>query len=427
MGSVINLLDKPLKAFTRYAFIVLLCSIPVYFLIIDWIWIHEVNEHNVIVAESTKSNLKSLKLNNEQLESSIRLWNSLQPETRLERVDKWKPDSTYSVYRKNNYIAQKGYDRFHGLITCFEMDGRVYSLTIESNIEESYETIAAITAITVVFFIILLTGFIRLNKKISAKLWMPFYETLEKIKRFDLNRQKTIAFEPAGIAEFDEMNTSINKLIESNVTVYRQQKEFIENAAHELQTPLAIVQSKLDLLFQNAEITDKQSHIIEEIQNSISRVSRINKNLLLLAKIENQQFLDQETIDLSMVLNELLVLLSDFKGSRAIGLVIEKEMKLEGNKMLVEIMLTNLLMNAIRHTTPNAEIDIKLSDNMLLVANTGTVTLNPEKLFKRFSSASSQTPGSGLGLSIVKEICTRYGWDIQYQFSDHKHIFSVMF
>lgn len=422
-----KLLDKPLKAFASYALIVLACSIPVYFLIIDKIWVHEINEHNLIVAESTKKNLLKLNLNDEQLAEAVKLWNSLQPETKLQPAEKLKPDSTYNVYRENTYMPDKGYDRYHGLVTYFDISGKPYSLTVETNIEESYETIAAITAITVLFFIVLLVGFIKLNKRISAKLWMPFYQTLEKIKAFDLNQQEAIPFEKSDINEFEVMNTSINKLIESNVAVFRQQKEFTENASHELQTPLAVVQGKLDLLIQTDGITDKQSTIIEETNNALSRISRINKNLLLLAKIENQQFLEKERLNIAEPLKEILELLSDMLEDKSLQIDLHRECFVEGNRILIEIMLTNLLVNCIRHTALEAQINIELKEDRLIISNTGSSTLKTEKLFKRFSAAAIQTPGSGLGLSIVKEICKRYNWDIQYDYVNNLHTFTVKF
>lgn len=424
---MIKLLDKPLKAFIIYAFVVLSCSIPVYFLMIDWIWTHEVNAHNEIVAESTKENFISMKLNDKQVAESVLLWNKLQPETKLQRATAIKPDSTYNIYRKNKYIPSKGYDRFDGLVTYFTINNKAYSLTIETNVEESYETIAAITAITVGFFIVLLIGFIKLNKRISARLWQPFYQTLEKIKAFDLSKQKQISFEPAGILEFDEMNTSISNLVESNIAAYRHQKEFVENAAHELQTPLAIIQSKLDILFQDSEITGEQAALIEKIQNALSRVSRINKNLLLLAKIENQQFLDKEPIEVALVLREIHSLLSDFEEEVTLHLEVKAKVSVQANKILMETLLTNLLMNAIRHSAHPAQINIALKENTFIVTNPGNVALQSEKLFKRFSAASRLTPGSGLGLSIVKEICLRYHWDISYDFIDNNHVFTIKF
>jgi signal transduction histidine kinase len=427
MGRLIKLLDKPLKVFTTYALIVLLVSIPVYFLIIDLIWVHEINEHNQIVAAETKKNLAELKLNPKETKSAITLWNSLHPETKIHQVQSLKVDSTYNIYRKDKYTQDGGYDRFQGLVTYFKINGQSYSLTVEANVEESYETIIAITVITIVFFIVLLVGFIMLNKRISQKLWKPFYRSLEQIKAFDLNSHTTIEFEESNIAEFEELNLSINKLVNSNVAVFRQQKEFTENASHELQTPLAIIQSKLDLLLQDAPLSPSQSRIMEETNRALSRISRVNKNLLLLARIENQQFLDKQLVNVSQAAQEIIELISDLFRDKIIDSDISPECMLEGNRILIEVMLTNLLMNACRHSATKANIMVLVSASELLVSNQGVEALNPDKLFRRFSAASVQTPGSGLGLSIVKEICNRYAWTVGYKFTAMRHVFTVKF
>jgi signal transduction histidine kinase len=424
---MIKLLDRPLKTFSTYALIVLLCSIPVYFIFIDFIWVNEINKRNLTVAASVKKNLATMNLQDSQIQSALSLWNRIQPEAMIQIVSKIKPDSTYNVYRKSPVMANGNYDRFQGLVTFFNIDGQPYSLTIESNLEESYETIGAITAITVVFFIILLFGFIILNRKISQNLWKPFYQTLTQIKSFDLSSDQRVYFESSTISEFEELNAGIEKLINSNVVAFLQQKEFTENASHELQTPLAIVQSKLDLLLQDPSITSGQSMIIEEINHALSRVSRINKNLLLLAKIENQQFLDKQAVNMSQLTQQILDLLSDLLGAQTIAYNINSECIVEGNVILLEVMLTNLFMNAVRYTTDDSKILISLSNNEMTVSNKGTYPLDSEKIFKRFSAASLQTPGSGLGLSIVKEICNRYGWGIRYQYAEFMHVFKITF
>lgn len=425
---MIKLLDKPLKAFTTYALIVLLCSIPAYFLIIDLIWVHEINEHNQIVANATKKNFGRLNFDEKKMQSAISLWNSLHPETTIQRVKALKKDSTYNIYRRDSYAADGSYNRFQGLVTYFKMNHQhCYSLTVEANVEESYETIIAITVITIVFFIILLVGFIKLNKRISQKLWNPFYKTLAQVKAFDLNNHQKITFEKSNIVEFEELNASIGKLVDSNVEVFERQKEFTENASHELQTPLAIVQSKLDLLLQDRAITAEQSKIIEETNHALSRVSRINKNLLLLAEIGNQQFSDQQIINVAEPLRDILELLSNLLDEREIVAEISEQCRVEGNRMLVEIMITNLLMNALRHTKSGARIEIRLSAGQLLIANDGDFALDENKLFRRFSAASNHTPGSGLGLSIVKEICNRYNWKAGYKFDRQRHYFSLQF
>jgi signal transduction histidine kinase len=424
---MIKLLDKPLKAFTTYAMVVLLCSIPVYFVIIDLIWVHEINKHNKIVANSTKQNLAILSNEQSKIDSVIGLWNRLQPETEIIPVKALKNDSTYNVYRKDEYTTDGGYDRFQGLVTYFKINEKPYSLTVEANVEESYETIIAITAITVLFFIILLVGFIKLNKSISKKLWSPFYKTLDQIKSFHLTDQRPIEFEHNNVLEFQELNTSISKLVEGNLAAFKRQKEFTENASHELQTPLAIVQAKLDLLLQDVGINTAQSKIIEDTNNALSRVSRINKNLLLLAKIENHQFLKTQTVDMSERLQTMLEFLDDLLEARKVEVNIQSNCLVEANPVLAEIMLTNLLMNSIRHTSINGKVEIFLSMTKLIVSNNGLGSLDVEKLFRRFSSASIQTPGSGLGLSIVKEICEQHGWEVSYNFSESMHRFSVNF
>lgn len=309
----------------------------------------------------------------------------------------------------------------------YELDEHNIILTDEAGREDTFLIIGAITLLTVFFFALILVGFVWLNRSISNRLWQPFYQTLEKVKAFDLSSNTTVDFESGNIIEFEELNSSINKLLESNIAIFRQQKEFTENASHELQTPLAIVQTKLDLLLQDGDLSSAQSQIIEQTNNALSRVSRINKNLLLLAKIENNQFMEKQQIPVAEPLLDILDLLSDLLEDRTIQSSINPECIVEGNRILVEIMLTNLLMNSLRHTEKGVTIVISLTRSQLMISNPGTYPLNGIRLFKRFTTASDQTLGSGLGLSIVKEICRRYGWNVRYNFTDKHHEFSVDF
>jgi signal transduction histidine kinase len=429
MGNMKKLSAQTFKAFVLYAAVVLACSIPAYYFIIEWIWSHELKEHNRIVSESVKQRLISLELTDAELPGAIGLWSKLQPDTKLQAVDKVKPDSTYNTYRLNKYIRSKGYDRFQGLVTCFEINGKPYSLTVEINMEESDETILAITSVTVLFFVILLVGLIFLNRRLSARLWQPFYGSLRKITGFELNSQQQVQFDETTIEEFAILNASLDKLITANIATYQQQKEFTENASHELQTPLAIVQSKLDLLLQSHSLTQEQSENIEETNRALSRVARINKNLLLLARIENSQFTEKEPVCLSTLLKTNMTQLADFATDKR--LVIESQMAdgivVSANRGLVEILLNNLLLNAIRHNTIEGKISITLSADQFIVANTGIAPLNQENLFRRFSNASTETPGSGLGLAITKEIASRYGWCMGYNFGEQQHVFTVQF
>ncbi len=424
-----KLLDRSFKVFLNYAAIVLICSIPVYYFLVDRIWQHELKEHNRITSAGIKSNLLSMQLSDSALQESMQLWNRLQPEKQIRPASSLKSDSTYNIYRKNRYLPAKHEDRFQGLVTYFELKGKPYSLTVETNMEESYETILGLSIVSLLFFIALLIGLLILNRRLSARIWQPFYQSLKKIQGFDLDKQQPMAFSQTDIVEFEMLNESLDKLISNSTRAYRQQKHFIENASHELQTPLAVVQSKLDLFLQDILLSQHQAGIIEQAQMALARVNRINKNLLLLAKMEHSHFPAIEQVNVSDLLHNTLELLDSFVAEKQLHMVskIAPEVMLEANKTLLEIMLSNLLMNAIRYSPDNSEIGVELSVQQLQVSNAGTQALNSEHLFQRFGNVSDQAPATGLGLAIVKQIGLQYGWDVTYHFSTAQHHFIVSF
>jgi signal transduction histidine kinase len=311
----------------------------------------------------------------------------------------------------------------------YEQDEHNIVLTPEAGREDRFLIIGAVTLLTVIFFALLLGGFILLNRRISGRLWQPFYKSLAKIKDFDLNQNSTIDFDKSDIAEFAELNESLHKLITGNMAAFNQQKEFADNASHELQTPLAIIQSKLELLLQSQSLTTEQYNIIEDALKALARASRIKKNLLLLTKIENSQFMEKESINISDLLTTMIPQLATISAGKQIELKthLQPGIEIAGNPILVEILLNNLIINAIRHSAAGSVVSIDLSTNSLIISNPGMQALQSAQLFKRFATASSQQPGTGLGLALVKQICNRYNWNIRYAFTDKQHIFSLYF
>lgn len=426
-----KLLNKSLKSFTIYALIVLATSVPAYYYLVDSIWLRELDEHNEIVADRTENELNQLELTETELNQSIVLWNKIQPGTNLEKttLEKSRKDSTYTVLRKNPYVTHQDIDRFRGLSRVIEINGENYLLTVETNVEETEETVVAIAVLTFLFFLIMVVGFLILNRRLSVKLWQPFKNTLAKLKAFNLNSQSNISFEKSTILEFEELNVALNKLIEHTVSVYKSQKEFTENASHELQTPLAIIKNKLDILLQKEALTDRQYQIIEDINKALTRVSRINKNLLLLAKIENHQFDDSETINLSELTTECIEQLQEHFSNKDLNLKssIDEDCVVTGNSILIEILINNLLLNSIRHNLLKGTVEVKLSKSGFIISNSGRTALEQEQLFKRFKKTSDESLGSGLGLAIVEQICKRHQWTIDYEFQQEKHTFKISF
>jgi signal transduction histidine kinase len=423
------LLSKTTKPFIIYVLIILVISIPVYYFVVDSIWKGELDEHNTSIAEKTAYEFNYLKLSDKELEKSIALWNQIQPGTNIKKIrsNNVKKEVFFTVERNNDLAAEPEIERYRCLMKVVYINQQPFLFTVETNIEESQETVSAIALVTIFFFVLIVVGLLFLNKKLSVSVWQPFRNTLDKLKTFNLNNQIKITFEQTDTTEFEELNQSLNKLIEHTVSVFKTQKEFTENASHELQTPLAILKNKLDLLLQSEDLTQRQYQIAEEMNIALTRSSRINKNLLLLAKIDNSQFDNSESICFDGLLHQSMEILQEHFEQKNISVIenISSNIIVKYNSSLAEILINNLIINAIRHTPAEGSISVKLTDSVFEVANSGTAKLNTDFLFKRFSKLSADNNGSGLGLAIISEICKLHHWTVSYRFENNMHIFSV--
>lgn len=427
-----KLLNKPLKAFSWYALIVLCISIPVYYQVVDFIWLNELDDRNTSSLKHINDSFNRLDDSDLNHSNGIKTLSVLMPNTRLKRVTKitnYAPifyTTTRDILEDNEIETE----RFRALKSQIIINNLPYEITIESNVEEADETLLAITTVTFLFFSFLLVGFIILNKNISKKIWLPFRKTLDGLKTFDIQSHKDIAFPSSDIEEFNELNEELETLITRNLKAYLQQKSFIENASHELQTPLAVLKSKLDLLMQTDNLTEEQASLIESVNLPLSRVSRLNKNLLLLAKIENQEFGKiQDEVQLNAAIEHCLELISGYAEEKQIRIVnaSNQNLTLKTDALLFESLLNNLIFNAIKYTAPKGEIYINTSNHSITISNSGQKPLDTTTLFKRFSGTSDENSGTGLGLSIVQQICHRYGWMLKYAFEEDFHVFSIQF
>ena len=210
---------------------------------------------------------------------------------------------------------------------------------------------------------------------------------------------------------------------------YEQQKSFTENASHELQTPIALLKSKLDILLQHKDISPEISEILAGIEPPLSRLSRINKNLLVLAKVENRQYSENNPLDVQEYVLSAQSLFEDYINDKKLDvtLAIPANFKIMANPFLLETLLYNLFSNAIRHTPLSGKIYIELKGQTLSFSNSGKAPLDTTQLFKRFSRTSKDRVSSGLGLAIIKEVANKYNWSIEYYFDNDLHTFSIRF
>ncbi|UXX78688.1 HAMP domain-containing histidine kinase [Reichenbachiella carrageenanivorans] len=425
-----KLLNRPLKAFALFSMLILLISVPVYVLVIDYIWVSELDENNWLTLQHTKEKLKSRDFTADEIEKINQIWGELQPGVSITKIDESNTlqDSVYEVIRNNVYDEEDGEDRFRGLKSHLVINDQSYQINIETNVEESDETLLAVAVVTFLFFVLLIIGFIFLNRRIAAKSWKPFYQTLQSLQSFDLAIDKRIVLEETNIYEFRELNQALTRLVEGNVRAFQQQKSFTENASHELQTPIALLKSRLDLLLQQRGVTPEISDMISSVEAPLSRLSRINKNLLLLAKVENNQYQESEHVSMYSCLENSLALFEDYVAGKKLKVEssFDRAMMIDAHPFLLETLVNNLLSNAIRHTPIGGSIALTTGNGQLIVTNSGAAPLAADSLFKRFSAVSNEVVGSGLGLAIVQEIASKYNWSVEYSFRE-QHTFSVVF
>ncbi len=207
-------------------------------------------------------------------------------------------------------------------------------------------------------------------------------------------------------------------------------KEFAENASHEIQTPMAIIQSKLDSLLQSSNLTEEHINHISSVSNASQRLSTLNRSLLLLSKIENNQFNEKDPVNFSVLLEQQLDDLKEIFIDKSLDVIqnIKPDITIEGNPFLSDIIISNLLKNAIAHNIKNGSIEITLNESFLIIKNTGHVlNTSPKELFKRFKKQGSSAQSTGLGLAIVQKSCAFSNWTVNYEYSDKQHTLTVSF
>ncbi len=308
--------------------------------------------------------------------------------------------------------------------------GKNYTVAISKSQEATEDLIQLILLLTLAIVIVLLAVLFIINRFLLNKLWRPFDTTLKELKQFNLSNNQHLKLEASTINEFSDLNEAVTVMSNRVNQDYLALKTFTENASHEMQTPLAIINSKLDVLIQDETITEFQMQQLQGIYDALDRLSNLNQSLLLLTKIENNQFNERENIQLDQLIKEKLLQFDELIDSKKLHIITNlQETSLQYNKQLLDILVSNLLGNAIRYNKEEGDISIILDPALLSVSNTSEIpALDGAKVFQRFyRHAGTKQDGNGLGLSIVKQICDMASYSIVYGYTDHQHRFSVHF
>ena len=299
-------------------------------------------------------------------------------------------------------------------------DRKYYELTIETSTLEKEDMAEAIFLSIIILYVSLLCCILLVSHFVFKSSFRPLYTLVKWLKEYRPGKQQTPLVNQTKVEEFKILNQAIQTATNRSTEMYNQQKQFVENASHELQTPLAICMNKLEQLSENPDCTEEQLSEIAGINHTLRGIIKMNKSLLLLSRIDNKQFPDTSEIDFNKLINKYLPDFEDMYEYKNIHVTYSETDTLiyTMNESLASTLLSNLLKNAFIHNIENGSIAISITDRTLTISNSSESTgLNEATLFNRFEKQTHKKDSTGLGLAIVKSITSIYGIDIKYEYN----------
>lgn len=343
----------------------------------------------------------------------------------IEKTDKLRPARTYDTLVYSRIESEELLSR---CLTFYTIAGtEPYKITIVKFLFEDEDLLESILMSFLILACILVPTLLFLNLILSGIILKPFFNTLAIIKNYNVENQGVLHLEKTTTSEFTTLNESLNQMTVRISESYQNLKKFSENASHELQTPLAVIKNKTELLLQNA--AGDQAKELNTIHQTASKAARLNQTLLLLSKIENRQFEWKDETNFTEILNSKIRFYEElFKVKEILLMHFVTDVKVRMNPELAEMVISNLIMNAVKYTPKGSTVEIELTPKKLKVNNKGEpLKSDPSKLFQRFYKENTDSDSTGLGLAIVYEIARANGHTLSYSYSDGMHRFEYRF
>lgn len=400
--------------------ILLLISIPIFYIVVERVMWHSIDENLEFQREWIEDRLHTT-----SPENFISFDNNIliRPGT--------IPSEEERFYNEKIYIPNdKEMVSYRVMEFNTVIEGKPYSIRIQKSLVENDDILQAIAIMQVGVLLILLLALVFINKNLQKNVWSPFYKILESLRHYRIDQNEPLHFSLSKIDEINSLNRSLNLLTKHSHDMFTAQKEFTENTSHELQTPLATMQSTIDLLWQNSSPDDFQAELMQTLTETNIYISKLNKSLLLLAKIDNKQFADKKEIDVDRCTEKILARYKENFAQKDIVISKNKisNCTIFADETLIETLIKNLISNTFRYTPENGKVEIEISENVFRIGNTAQCgePLDKQKLFLRFQKQQYSVPDSvGLGLEICRRICIQSGFEIVYDFSEGMHWFVV--
>ena len=417
-----------MKLFTRYnriniaatIFIFVIGSVAFYF-VLQYVLIRQLDD----TLRSEQQEVNEYVTAHHQLpeiQNTKHQWITVEPVT--EAVPKTKP---IRIWQKN--AREDEMEPVRLLVFSVTASGQQYKISVYKSELETEDLLKLIILVTIAMIACILLFNYLINRRLINRIWQPFYQTIEKIRDYQVVAQHPLSLSKEPIDEINLLNESLNSMTQRIHQDYSALRSFTENASHEMQTPLAVIRSKVESLLQDAEGKPQSVQQLLVIEDATLKLSRLHQSLLLLTKLGNRQFVLNETVDIRSIIQNKLEERQELFASKGLKVMTDlDQVFLSFHHHLAEIMVSNLLNNVIRYTPDNGEVIIQLNPDQLLISNTASNgPLQTDKVFERFYKAENTQEGTGLGLAIIKEICNSAGFTVLYTYTDNKHQFTIYF
>ena len=309
----------------------------------------------------------------------------------------------------------------------FDKENNAYRLVVSTPTFEREDLLQKIFIYIVVLYVLLMLTILTVTALVFHYSMKPLYALLRWLDHYHPGKgTENLPISHVTI-EFKKLTEAARHTIERAENYMERQKQFIGNASHELQTPLAILGTRIEWMIDNTQLTEEQFAELSKMRQSLHRMNRLNRTLLLLSKIENNQFPERADIDLVEIINNEIGIYSEIYGdSIKCRTELPEHFVVNMNESLATTMITNLIKNAFLHASEDSAVDISIRNRVLIIANNGSEPLDSSRLFDRFYT-SGKKGSTGLGLALVKSIADSYNFKIEYLFKEGKHCFKVMF
>lgn len=328
------------------------------------------------------------------------------------------------------YISEKKETEPARILTTLfkDKEGTYFEVAVYTPTIEKKDLRQAIFQLLVGLFVSLLVAILLINVWVFRRSMRPFYRLVDWLDHSRLGKKNVPLENPTHITEFRKLNEAVMRYATHSEEVFEQQKQFIGNASHELQTPLAICQNRLEMLMEDETLSELQMEEILKTYQTLEYVSKLNKSLLLLSKIDNSQFVEISEVCINEVLHRYVDDYCEVYDYRGIRLTVEEkgEFRIRMNETLAVVLVTNLLKNAFVHNIDKGEIRIVITSSGIRFGNTGNgEPLDGKRIFERFYQGKKKEGSTGLGLAIVDAVCRQYQLRVSYSAVDGMHCFEV--